>query len=83
MTRMQAGPVSHRNVALLVLEDGSQLDTWLERPEIRSLIWKRLDATHAIVDPERIAVLARRLRESGVVARYSIETPRLCPPGRE
>jgi hypothetical protein len=72
---MQAGPVSHRNVALLVVDDGAQLDAWLERPEIRALVWKRLDANNALVDPDRVALVVRRLRESGVSARYSLDTP--------
>jgi hypothetical protein len=67
------GPVAHYNVTLLMLNDRATLDALMVNPEIRSLIWTRLDETRALVDPDRLRLLRDRLRKLGI-------TPRLSSP---
>jgi hypothetical protein len=74
----QTDPISHFHVALLDLEDAGRMDAVLARPELRGLIWKRLDATRALVDPGRVHTLQARLTAAGVPARLSgLRTPGL------
>lgn len=67
--------VAHHNLAVLSTEDATTLDELLSRSEIRSLVWKRLDETHALVDTERIQLLIRRLKAVGHVPRFSESLP--------
>lgn len=51
------------------------MDELLSRSEVRSLVWKRLDERHALVDTERIQLLIRRLKAIGHVPRFSETLP--------
>ena len=75
MTDETAGHVAHHNVTVLTAEDATTLEVFLSRPEIRSLIWKRLDDTRALVDTARVHILARRLRDLGHSPRFSSLIP--------
>jgi hypothetical protein len=69
------GYVAHHNVAVLTTEDKTMLDAMLSRPEIRGLVWKRLDDVHALVDTERLQQLIQRLRALGHSPRFSERLP--------
>lgn len=67
--------VAHHNVAVLTTVDKITLDEILGKAELRSLIWKRLDDTHALVDSERIQLLIRRMKTAGHAPRFSETLP--------
>lgn len=67
--------VAHHNLAVLSTEDATTMDSLLSRSEVRSLVWKRLDSTHALVDTERIQLLIRRLKQAGHSPRFSETLP--------
>ena len=67
--------VAHHNVAILTTEDATIMEGLLSRSEIRALVWKRLGATHALVDTERIQVLIRRLKAIGHSPRFTDSVP--------
>ena len=67
--------VAHHNVAVLTTEDATTMDALLSRSEIRALVWRRLDKTHALVDTERIQLLIRRLKAVGHSPRFSETLP--------
>jgi hypothetical protein len=69
------GHVAHHNVAVMTTEDKTMLDAMLSRPEIRPLVWKRLDDTHALVDTEHRQQLLARLRGLGYTPRFSERLP--------
>lgn len=71
MTDEAPGHVAHHNVAVLTTDEKTILDAMLARPEIRGLVWKRLDDRHALVDTEHIQQLIERLRAIGHSARFS------------
>jgi hypothetical protein len=75
VTDESAGHVAHHNVTILTTEDAATLEALLVRPEIRSLVWKRLDKTRALVDTARVQTLARRLRDLGHSPRFSSLIP--------
>jgi len=62
--------VAHHNVTLLKVDDAVTLDALIARPEIRALIWSRLDGTRAVVDSTRLRLLTQRLRAAGHPARF-------------
>jgi len=70
-----ASHVAHHNLAVLTTEDETTLDALLARSEIRSLVSKRLDATHALVETGRIRLLMRRIRDTGNTPRFTEELP--------
>ena len=65
-TSETAGPVAHNNVALFTVRSSSVMDRLLSEPGLRGLIWHRLDATRAIVDPTSVGLLHERLRSLGI-----------------
>jgi hypothetical protein len=67
--------VAHHNLAVLSTEDAATMDALLSHTDVRSLVWKRLDATHALVDTERIQLLIRRLKDIGHSPRFSETLP--------
>lgn len=67
--------VAHHNLAVLTTEDASTMDALLSRSEVRALVWRRLDETHALVDTERIQLLIRRLKSVGHSPRFSDTLP--------
>ncbi|TVQ98075.1 MAG: hypothetical protein EA398_13745 [Deltaproteobacteria bacterium] len=58
--------VAHHNVALLRTRDAGGIDALLADDELRGLIWYRIDDRSALVDPERIGRLRRRLLKIGL-----------------
>lgn len=75
MAEELAGYVAHHNVAVLTADDKTMLDAMLSRPEIRSLVWKRLDDVHALVDTEHMQQLIQRLRALGHSPRFAERLP--------
>ena len=75
MADSNAAHIAHPNVTVLTTDDATTLDTLLARAEVRSLVWMRLDPTHALVDTEHVQTLARRLRELGHAPRFSSVVP--------
>lgn len=67
--------VAHHNVAVLTTTDKTTMDEIVGRAELRSLVWKRLDDTRALVDTGRIQLLIRRMREAGHAPRFSETLP--------
>lgn len=61
--------VAHHGVALLRVRDASVMDALLAKAEVRALVWCRLDGHRALVDPERLGVLRRLLRQEGLGVR--------------
>ena len=60
---------------MLTTTDKATMDEVVARAELRPLVWKRLDATHALVDTGRIQLLIRRMREAGHAPRFSETLP--------
>lgn len=58
--------VAHHNVALLRTREAGGIDALLADPEMRGLIWHRIDDRNALVDPERVSRLRRRLLKLGL-----------------
>ena len=63
--------VSHHNLTVLTTDDATTMEALLARPDVRALVWKRLDATRALVDTERLSVLVKRLKDLGYPPRFS------------
>lgn len=61
-------PIAHQNVVVLTTQDAAELDALVENPEFRGLIWRRLDATHALADPTAIMTIFERLEAAGISA---------------
>lgn len=61
-------PIAHQNVVVLTTHDAAEMDVLVENPAFRGLIWRRLDATHALVDPTAIMTIFERLEAAGVSA---------------
>lgn len=61
-------PIAHQNVVVLTTENAAGMDTLVDNPEFRGLIWRRLDATHALVDPTATMTMFERLEEAGISA---------------
>lgn len=61
-------PIAHQNVVVLMTQDGAGMDTLVDNPEFRGLIWRRLDATHALVDPTATMTMFERLEAAGIAA---------------
>lgn len=66
----RATHVAHHHVVVLTTPDAATLDALLERPDVRGLVWKRLDETRALVDAERMALVRKRLTEQGKAPRF-------------
>jgi hypothetical protein len=64
--------VAHHNLAIIVAADDATMDEVLQIPELRALIWRRLDETRALVDPERIASLRKRLTERKLANQFKL-----------
>lgn len=64
----EVGPIAHHNVAVLQTRDRAEMDTIVGTPALRGLIWRRLDDTHALVDPTAVLALNERLVAIGVNA---------------
>ena len=75
MSAKERNHVAHHNVAVLTTVDKITMDEVAGRAELRSLVWKRLDDTHALVDTARIQLLIRRMREAGHAPRFSETLP--------
>ena len=71
MSNEHTGSVAHHNVAVVTTRDKVTMDAILGYAEIRALVWKRLDATHAIVDADRVRTLMKRLKEIGHSPRFT------------
>lgn len=67
-TAEEKEPISHQNVVVLTTKNGAQMDTLVDDPEFRGLIWRRLDATHALVDPTATKTMFERLEAAGIPA---------------
>ena len=67
----EASHVAHHNLTLLTTDDKASMEAFLMEPRIRALVWKRLDDTHALVDSERVQLLARRLKRLGYSPRFA------------
>ena len=63
--------IAHHNVALLRTREPGGVDAILADPEIRGIVWMRLDDRRALVDPERIGRLRRRLLKLGLHPYFS------------
>ncbi len=73
MSDSDAGYVAHHNVAVISAQDKKTLDAIYKAAGTRALIWKRLDDTHAIVDPTRVSTLVRRLEDGGFSPDFSFD----------
>ena len=71
MTDRTPTHIKHHNVAVLTVPDKETLDELVAQANVRSLIWKRLDDTRALVDSGRVELLRRRLSTMGHPARIS------------
>jgi hypothetical protein len=67
----EGGHVAHYNVTVLEVRTASALDALMVNPATRALIWTRIDATTALVDPDRTRLLLARLRAAGHAPRLS------------
>ena len=66
-----AGHVAHHNLTVMTTDDAATMEAFLARPDVRALVWKRLDDTHALVDTEQVSVLVGRLKQLGYSPRFS------------
>lgn len=57
--------VAHHNVVLLRTREPGGVDALLADPEMRGMIWMRLDDRQALVDPSRVGRLRSRLTRLG------------------
>lgn len=64
----EVGPIAHHNVAVLQTRDRAEMDTIVGTPALRGLVWRRLDDTHALVDPTAVLTLYERLEVVGISA---------------
>lgn len=64
-----AGPVAHNNVALFTARSAEELERVVAHPELRGLVWHRLDETHALVDPTSVRLFHERLAALGIALR--------------
>lgn len=62
------GPIAHHNVVVLTTRGEAEMDTIVASPELRGLIWRRLDETHALVDPTAVMLIYERLESVGISA---------------
>lgn len=60
-----AGPVAHTNVALFTARSADELDKIVAQPDLRGLIWHRLDETRALVDPTSVRLFYERMVSLG------------------
>ena len=63
--------VAHHNVTLMTTDDKVSMDAVLADPVVRSIVWKRLDDTHALVDTERTPELVQLLANTGYAPRFA------------
>lgn len=75
MSNLADAHVAHHNLAILVAADDATMDEVLQIPELRALIWRRLDDTRALVDPERLATLRKRLSDRKLVNQFQLVCP--------
>lgn len=61
-------PIAHQNVVVITTEDAAEMDVLVDDPQFRGLIWRRLDATHALVDPTAALTMFERLNAAGISA---------------
>ncbi len=72
MSKLADAHVAHHNLAILVAADDATMDEVLQIPELRALVWRRLDDTRALVDPERLATLRKRLSDRKLVNQFQL-----------
>lgn len=58
-------PIAHTNVLLFRARSSDELDRIVQKEELRGLIWRRLDATRALVDSTMARVFFERLEALG------------------
>lgn len=63
--------VAHHNVTVMTTRDAVTMDAILGYAEIRSLVWRRLDGTQALVDSDKVRLLMKRLKEAGHAPRFA------------
>lgn len=61
-------PIAHHNVVVLTTRGVAEMDTIVASPALRGLIWRRLDSTHALVDPTAVMLIFERLESVGISA---------------
>lgn len=66
MSQPVPGAVTHHNVTVLRGPDAATIDTLLARPELRALIWCRLDDRRVLVDSSRLLTLTNTLTRLGL-----------------
>ncbi len=75
MSHLPTAHVAHHNLVLLVVQDETTLDEILACNDLRGFVWRRLDPLRALVDPERVSQLRRRLGEHKLSNQFQL----LCP----
>lgn len=61
-------PIAHHNVVVLTTRGAAEMDTIVASAELRGLVWRRLDATHALIDPTAVMTIFERLESVGISA---------------
>jgi len=69
----ESSPIAHRNLAVIETEDKAEMDRLFEVRALRHLLWLRLGATRALVDPEAIEELVSILESNGLPPRYGYQ----------
>lgn len=62
--------VAHHQVALMKTEDPKLMGVLIQKPDLRGLIWLQLEPGLAVVNPERLALLNKRLKAHGYSSKY-------------
>lgn len=68
-------PIAHTNVVLFRARSHAELDRIVAREELRGLVWRRLDATRALIDSTMARVFFERLEALGFQAAVGDRAP--------